>query len=76
MSSVCIATDRCVCTATIGGKMMKELYNAPVLELVSFVANERLASGTVDYGDFGSGEDEYWTPAEESTGDMNYDFAE
>lgn len=60
-------------TAVIGGFKMKEFYNAPVLNLISFVPNEKLATGTFDYDDM---EDENWVPAEESTGDLNYDFSE
>lgn len=52
---------------------MKEMYEVPELELISFVSGENLATGTFDYDDMG---EDNWVPAEESTGDLNYDFAE
>lgn len=55
---------------------MKEMYAAPELDLIGFVPSESLANGTVDYDDFGNPKDEYWNPAEEGSGDLDFEFSD
>ena len=52
---------------------MKELYTAPEMTLVSFVSAEKLATGVgeFDYDDMEGG---VFTPADEASGDLSYDF--
>ena len=50
---------------------MKELYLVPELNIISMMPEEKLATAEFDYDDVN---DSNWVPAEESTGDLNFDF--